>query len=376
MDESLLKSEEKAVLALRSLYRKYGYLPFRMSKFEEYELYMRNKDFLVSDRIIAFNDTNGRLLALKPDVTLSIIKSGEDRPGFKQKVYYNENVYRVSESTGQYKEILQAGLECIGDIDLYDIYEVIALAAESLSLISESFLLEISHLGLLSAALDRICPHKAFAEQAIHFISEKNLHDLRELCRMHDIEERQWSMLEVFVTAYGEREKVMAALEEAWGHASHAGTEEGPLREMRRLSYLLDALPFSNRIRFDFSVVNDMNYYNGFVFKGFLEGVSGGVLAGGQYDKMMARMERNSGAVGFAIYLDLLERLRQERTDYDIDVLLVYDDSIDSKVVAQKVRGLVAAGRTVTAQRMIPEKPRCREIVDLRSHKYPAGERE
>lgn len=76
MDESLLKSEEKAVLALRALYRKYGYLPFRMSKFEEYELYMRNKDFLVSDRIIAFNDTNGRLLALKPDVTLSIIKSG------------------------------------------------------------------------------------------------------------------------------------------------------------------------------------------------------------------------------------------------------------------------------------------------------------
>ena len=45
MDESLLKSEEKAVLALRALYRKYGYLPFRMSKFEEYELYMRNKDF-------------------------------------------------------------------------------------------------------------------------------------------------------------------------------------------------------------------------------------------------------------------------------------------------------------------------------------------
>ncbi len=368
MDESLLKSEEKAVLALRSLYRKYGYLPFRMSKFEEYELYMRNKDFLVSDRIIAFNDTNGRLLALKPDVTLSIIKSGEDRPGFKQKVYYNENVYRVSESTGQYKEILQAGLECIGDIDMYDIYEVVALAAESLSLISESFLLEISHLGLLSAALNKICPQKAFADQAIHFISEKNLHDLRELCRRHGIGEGQWSMLEVFVTAYGEREKVMAALEAVWGHASDAGTEEGPLGEMRRLSRLLDALPFGNRIRFDFSVVNDMNYYNGFVFKGFLKGVSDGVLAGGQYDKMMARMERSSGAVGFAIYLDLLERLRQERTDYDIDALLVYDDGIDCEIVAQKVRELVAAGRTVTAQRMIPEKPRCREIFDLRNH--------
>lgn len=366
MDESLLKSEEKAVLSLRFLYRKYGYLPFRMSKFEEYELYMRNKDFLVSDRVIAFNDTNGRLLALKPDVTLSIIKSGEDRPGFKQKVYYNENVYRVSESTGQYKEILQAGLECIGDIDLYDIYEVIALGAESLSLISEDFLLEISHLGLLSAALDRICPDKAFADKAIHFISEKNLHDLRELCRRHGIEGKDSSMLEVFVTAYGEREKVMASLDAAWGRDPKTGKEEGPLGELRKLSRLLDALPFGHKIRFDFSVVNDMNYYNGFVFKGFLKGVSGGVLAGGQYDKMMARMERSSGAVGFAIYLDLLEQLGQERADYDVDVLLVYDDSIDIGVVAQKVRELAAAGKTVTAQRTVSEKPRYREIFDLR----------
>ena len=119
MDEKILKSEEKAIFALRSLYRKYGYSPYKMSKFEEYEYYIRNKDFLISDRIIAFNDTNGKMLALKPDVTLSIIKNGEDLPGCKQKVCYNENIYRISESTGQYKEIMQAGLECFGDIDLY-----------------------------------------------------------------------------------------------------------------------------------------------------------------------------------------------------------------------------------------------------------------
>ena len=149
IEEKLLKSEEKAIFALRSLYRKYGYLPFKMSKFEEYELYIRNKDFLVSDRIITFNDTNGKLLALKPDVTLSIIKNGEDIPGYKQKVCYNENVYRVSENTHHYKEIMQTGLECIGDVDRYDIFEVVSLAAQSLLAISSSFILEISHLGCL-----------------------------------------------------------------------------------------------------------------------------------------------------------------------------------------------------------------------------------
>ena len=65
LEEKILKSEEKAVFALRALYRQHGYLPYKMSKFEEYEYYIRNKDFLVSDRIITFNDTNGKLLALR-----------------------------------------------------------------------------------------------------------------------------------------------------------------------------------------------------------------------------------------------------------------------------------------------------------------------
>ena len=131
MIETYLKPEERAVFALRELYRGYGYLPFKMSKFEEYDLYVRNKDFLVSDRVITFTDMGGKLLALKPDVTLSIIKNGEDRPGEKQKVCYNENVYRVSGSTHHFKEILQTGLECIGDLDSYDICEVVTLAAAS-----------------------------------------------------------------------------------------------------------------------------------------------------------------------------------------------------------------------------------------------------
>lgn len=76
----------------------------------------KNKDFLVSDRVITFNDTNGKLLALKPDVTLSIIKNTEDAPGIKTKLCYDEKVYRPSGSTHRFKEITQIGLECIGDI--------------------------------------------------------------------------------------------------------------------------------------------------------------------------------------------------------------------------------------------------------------------
>lgn len=372
MDTGLFRSEEKAVFALRDLYRRYGYLPFRMSKFEEYELYIRNKDFLVSDRIITFNDTDGKLLALKPDVTLSIIKSGEDQKGCKQKVYYNENVYRVSGSTCQYREIMQAGLECIGDMDLYDIYEVISLAAESLFLLSESFVLDISHLGLLSAVLESICPEKEFVRKAAGFISEKNGHDLKDLCVRFGIPESRGELLSVFVTAYGGRNRVIGSLEELTDRL--CGGEEGgalyarlreQLEEIKLLSRMLDKLPLGDRIRFDFSVVNDMNYYNGFVFKGFIDGVCDGILTGGQYDRMMARMKRTSKAAGFAVYLDLLEQLPGGRTEYDVDVLLIYGEDTDRRTVAETVGRLIEEGKTVSAQKGIPEKLRYRELLEL-----------
>ena len=65
MSETVLKKEERVAIELRSLYKKYGYLPYKMSKFEAYDLYARNKDFLRGDGVITFNDTDGKLLALR-----------------------------------------------------------------------------------------------------------------------------------------------------------------------------------------------------------------------------------------------------------------------------------------------------------------------
>ena len=73
---------------LNRLYEQYGYRKFKMSRFEDYDLYAQNRDFLRQDRIITFTDADGALKALKPDITLSIMKSNG---GDSEKVYYNEN---------------------------------------------------------------------------------------------------------------------------------------------------------------------------------------------------------------------------------------------------------------------------------------------
>ena len=171
-----LKYDEKAVFALRSLYGTYGYTQYKMNKFEEYDLYVSNKDFLISDAVITFTDTNGKLMAMKPDVTFSIIKDSDDKSSGVQKLYYNENVYRVSQHTGSFKEIMQVGLECIGDVDAYCIYEVLMLAAKSLKTMSESFVLDISHMGIIAAIIDGLDISKNQSAQLLKCIESKNVH--------------------------------------------------------------------------------------------------------------------------------------------------------------------------------------------------------
>ena len=143
-DQSILRNDEKAVFSLRSLYLSRGYRQFKMRKFEEYDLYSKNKDFLVSDGVISFTDTDGKLLALKPDVTLSIINNAKDLPGQVEKLFYNENVYRISGDSRSYREIMQTGVECVGAVTEAERLEVALLAAQSLELISNSFKLSLS----------------------------------------------------------------------------------------------------------------------------------------------------------------------------------------------------------------------------------------
>ena len=166
MEKGTMKYEERIVFALRELYRRFGYIQYKMRKFEEYDLYARNKDFLISDNIITFTDVSGKLMALKPDVTLSIVRSGKDGGGV-QKVYYNENVYRVSAAAQGFREIMQSGIECIGEVDDCCVAETLMLAVESLRTISEDCVLDLSQLDIVSELVDALGAEAAMRREIL-----------------------------------------------------------------------------------------------------------------------------------------------------------------------------------------------------------------
>ena len=352
--EQILKSEEKAVFKLRSLYRKRGYEPYKMSKFEEYDLYVRNKSFLVSDNIITFTDTNGKLMALKPDVTLSIVKN--TREGDTRKVYYNENVYRVSEGSHEYQEIMQTGLEYIGLVDGYALSEVLTLASLSLEEISSNFVLDVAHLGITSLLLSLSGADDVSQKRILECMGEKNLHGIEASCLDAGVSDKNTERIKALVKCYGSPEKVISELRKT--------LVEKEFEELFDELETVLSLVGSDRIRLDFSVVSDTNYYNGIVFKGFIKGIPTAVLSGGQYDSLMKRFGKSSGAVGFAVYLDLLEGL-ESGVGYEVDTVVLYDEKTSPSLVSKTVNEHVSAGETVRASTEMPKKLKYKTLVDI-----------
>ena len=357
-----LNSDERAAFKLRALYKKYGYTQYRMSKFEEYDLYARNKDFLVSDNVITFTDTDGKLLALKPDVTLSIIKSNKESANGLSKVYYNEHVYRVSKGTQSFKEIMQVGLECIGDVDGYVVTEVLSLAAKSLDLISDNNVLDLSDLSLVKSVIENAGVSFSGEEKIISFLGEKNVEGVRSVLREENIDVKKASVVEKLVTVYGAPNKVLKELD----CFKVNDTAERAVENLKGLTDSLTAIGMGDKIRIDFSVINDINYYNGVVFKGFVSGIPTGILSGGQYDNLMNKMGKSACAIGFAVYLDEIENFVKDMEEYDVDVLVVYDDSVSAKDISVKVNEIVSGGETALAKKAVPERLKYKRLVELK----------
>lgn len=348
--------EETVISQLAKLYESYGYSYYKVSRFEEYDLYARNRNFLSGGQILTFNDADGRLMALKPDITLSIVKNTRDDEGMK-KIYYKENVYRVPRSGSGFKEIMQSGLECIGDIDRYATGEVIMLAAASLESVSSEYILDISHIGITAGILEGA--DEDIAQAILKAMSEKNAPVLEKICEKGKLPQEKKQQLEQLIRLY---EPIGAGIE----ILKNMGLPEECMAAVTELEELCDVLKLygiDKNIYLDFSIVCDTDYYNGIFFKGFIAGVAESVLSGGRYDNLMRRMCKEAGAIGFAVYLNQLENLETKTELYDADVLITYSEGSDMKKIIEAAGSCIAEGKSVRVQKN--RGARTKEVIEI-----------
>lgn len=367
MTDFLRKNSEEVLASLRALYGQSGYSRYKMSKFEEYDLYAGNKDFLISDSVITFTDGNGKLLALKPDVTLSIVKNSKASGDGVEKLYYNENVYRVAKGSRNYKEIMQVGLECIGAVDGYCIYEVLKLALESLGEISDECVLGVSHLGILSEVIDSLGIPADAKDDVLKCVGEKNLHELSAILGGLGVADERANVLKELIKLNGDTAEVLEKL----GTLLVGVVSEKTLADF---TGVMSSLADEESLKIDFSVVSDIRYYNGFVFMGYVRQVPQSILSGGQYDRLMKKMGRGASAIGFAVYLDLIDQYSRSGETYDVDTALLYDGTSTAAEIGAVADELRKDGDSVLAAKALPEGLRYKKIVKMQNGRVNADE--
>ena len=297
-----LQPKERASFALRALYEAAGCRKYHMGRFEEYGLYQENRSFLSSEQVITFTDLDGRLLALKPDVTLSIAKTAQPAPGGTLGNSYHENVDRPFAESHTCKEISQLGLEMLGAVGEAQVQQAVCLAARSLDALGAEWVLEVSHMGYLFGLFDALGVPDAARAKLLEKLREKNAHDLRAAAGAAGLADAAATLCSVLDLpgAYSETMEKAAAL--CKNDAMRAA-----VAELEALAVPLEKA--GGVIRLDMTLAGEMEYYNGLVFQGYLKALPRPLLKGGRYDLLMQKFTPGAGAIGFAVYLDELDRL-------------------------------------------------------------------
>lgn len=352
MEEFLatMSKEDSLTYELSMLYKQWGYKEYRMAKFEEYSFYSDNRDFLSSKGILAFNNSDGRLMALKPDITLSIVKNAKLSDALT-KLYYNESVFRMSESTMDYKEIKQTGVEVLGNIDEYLIAEVLSLAAKSLRKIDKDFVLSVSHMAFIPSLLSELDISENIKKDIVRCVKGKNIHDLRSICEKSGVPDNKTELLSKLAGING---KINAVIPELCALACNDEMKIA-CAELEFIAASLKKSPLADRLYIDLSVLNNTEYYNGIIFQGYVEKAPSAVLSGGRYDKLAGKLRENTQAIGFAVYLDNLNLYYKKKREFDSDILILFDSSETSNTLLSLVEGFVDKGFSVRVEHSVPD---------------------
>ncbi|WP_242003561.1 ATP phosphoribosyltransferase regulatory subunit [Brachyspira aalborgi] len=333
-----LINENSIVSNLINIYERFGFKKIKLSKFEDYNLYNNNKDFLQTEHILTFMNLNGNLKSLRPDVTLSIVKKVlKDNEKETQKIYYIEDIYKIV--SNEYEEIPQVGVEIIGKLNNYSNLEIISMAIESLKSINKNYILEISNIDFISAIFDEINLEENLKIEILNNIYLKNKHDLEKLLNKNvDCKYKKYILS--FIELSGNYKDILKKLKSLIINKKMQKSYE----ELKSLSFVFELYNNFDKILLDFSIESQLGYYNGIIFKGYIKESNDIILSGGRYDKLLNKFNSNKNAIGFAIYMDKL--YEKNKTSDFIDILILYKSG-DENILLNEVRKFMNKNKKV-----------------------------
>jgi ATP phosphoribosyltransferase regulatory subunit/ATP phosphoribosyltransferase len=250
-------------------------------------------------------DNKGRIMVARPDSTIPIARLVcsrlKDYP-MPLKLYYEQRVFRNNPVLkGLSNEMLQMGVELIGDASFEADVELLLLSLNTLSsCTSENVRIEMGHIGIFKLLMERINIGENRKSVIHQFISTKNYAALSAELDKIPMDQTA-SILRELPKLFGSREVFDKA------KILFDGYDSKLLEMLNYLESVYDALSklgYEENIIIDFGLVNQADYYSSMVFKGYISSAKEAVLSGGRYDNLLKDFGCDFAATGFAINVD------------------------------------------------------------------------
>jgi ATP phosphoribosyltransferase regulatory subunit len=193
--------------------------------------------------------------------------------------------------TGLPREVLQAGVENIGDDSLDRFPDLLKLSARVLSACGFESSIIYGDVRFLERLFSSI-PEQLRSEMSASF-HNKDTARIARLCEQGQLDAPTTEILKEVPLQFGGKEV---------------------LEQLKKLCIsrpdLVEILDQASRIDgvlYDFSLVRDQSYYTGPVFEGYVKGMNERIVSGGVYDSLFQEFSgKSSPACGFAVQLSAL----------------------------------------------------------------------
>lgn len=288
---------------IEKVFASYGYEPVITPTIEYYETYARAYDNIKEEEFYKFFDQHGRILTLRPDMTIPIARFtagrlGTEKPPFR--FSYSANVFKVRHTfAGRRSEVTDCGIECIG-LDEESDAEVLMLAMDTLKCLGrQEYILEIGSSGFFKAAARSAGLKSEETAVLADLVDRKSMVDLREFLESSSLSEKVRTFFLRLPLLSGGREILQEALSLSFNDQLFQEIER-----LQKLDQLMQDLGRGDHIRYDFGKVPHLTYYTGIIFEGWVEGIGSSVLSGGRYDDLLKKFGRDLPACGFGIKID------------------------------------------------------------------------
>jgi histidyl-tRNA synthetase len=285
-------------VAMRGVCHRFGFGEVMTPTFEQAELFTLRSGQAVVDEMYVFKDKGGREMALRPEITASVIRffvnemSNLPKP---LKLYYVGNCFRYENpQSGRYREFFQLGAELIGNDNPETDAEVISLAVQCLRAAGlEDFRVRIGHIGVMKSLVLSEVQDPAVAGNVLRMIDKEDFDAMGDFFDAHALSRNLFERITTLADVRG-------------GHEVLDSVDDAKVQEHLRDLFEILKLHGVEDVELDLGIVRGLDYYTGMVFEIDAPrlGAEKQVMGGGSYTLSELFGGEPVFSTGFAIGID------------------------------------------------------------------------